>query len=29
MGWAPYATYVINTDLLHHTYLVLLEWMNF
>jgi rod shape-determining protein MreD len=29
MGWAPYATYVIVLTLLHHTYLVLLEWMNF
>ena len=29
MGWAPYATYVIVLTLLHHTYLVFLEWMNF
>lgn len=29
MGWAPYATYVLVLTLLHHTYLVLLEWMNF
>src|ERR1700743_1048398 len=29
MGWAPYATYVFVRPLLHHTYLVLLEWMNF
>ena len=29
MGWAPYATYVIVLTLLHHTYLVLLEWLNF
>lgn len=29
MGWAPYATYVIVLTVLHHAYLVLLEWMNF
>ena len=29
MGWAPYATYVIILTLLHHGYLVLLEWMQF
>ena|SRR5690349_8172409 len=29
MGWAPYATYVIVLTLLHHTWLVLLEWMSF
>ena len=27
MGLAPYATYVIILTLLHHTYLVLLEWL--
>jgi hypothetical protein len=29
MGWAPYATYVFVLTLLHHTYLVFLEWMTF
>ena len=29
MGWAPYATYVVVLTLLHHTYLVFLEWMSF
>ena len=29
MGWAPYVTYVLVLTFLHHTYLVLLEWMNF
>ncbi|HVM87647.1 MAG TPA: hypothetical protein VMT76_05630 [Puia sp.] len=29
MGWAPYATYVLILTLLHHSYLVFLEWMNF
>jgi hypothetical protein len=29
MGWAPYATYVIVLTLLHHSYLVLLQWTNF
>jgi rod shape-determining protein MreD len=29
MGWAPYATYVLVLTLLHHTYLVFLEWMSF
>src|SRR5215472_9980812 len=29
MGWAPYATYVIVLTVLHHAYLVLLEWLNF
>lgn len=28
MGWAPYATYVVVLTLLHHTWLVLLEWMS-
>ncbi len=27
MGFVPYATYVIILTLLHHTYLVLLEWL--
>jgi hypothetical protein len=29
MGWAPYGTYVLVLTLLHHTYLVFLEWMSF
>jgi len=27
MGWAPYFTLVLILTLLHHTYLVFLEWM--
>jgi hypothetical protein len=29
MGWAPYSVYVFILTLLHHTYLVLLEWLQF
>lgn len=29
MGWAPYAVYVLVLTLLHHIYLVLLEWLQF
>ncbi|WP_205508658.1 rod shape-determining protein MreD [Longitalea arenae] len=29
MGWAPYAIYVVVLTLLHHAYLVLLEWLQF
>lgn len=29
MGWAPYTTYVVILTLLHHIYLVFLEWMQF
>lgn len=29
MGWAPYAVYAFLLTLLHHTYLVLLEWLQF
>lgn len=29
MGWAPYATYAFVLTLLHHGYLVFLEWMRF
>lgn len=29
MGWAPYAVYAFVLTLLHHTYLVLLEWLQF
>jgi len=27
MGWAPYATYVFILTVLHHGYMVFLEWM--
>jgi hypothetical protein len=29
MGWAPYAIYVLVLTLMHHVYLVLLEWLQF
>ena len=29
MGWAPYAVYVFILTLLHHGYMVLLEWLDF
>jgi hypothetical protein len=29
MGWAPYTLYVFVLTLLHHTYLTLLEWLDF
>lgn len=29
MGWAPYTVYVFVLTLLHHTYLILLEWLEF
>lgn len=29
MGWTPYAIYVLVLTLLHHGYLVFLEWMDF
>ena len=29
MGWAPYTVYVFVLTLLHHGYLVLLEWLQF
>jgi len=29
MGWAPYFTLVLILTLLHHSYLVFLEWLNF
>jgi hypothetical protein len=29
MGWAPYAVYVLALSLLHHGYLLLLEWLEF
>jgi hypothetical protein len=29
MGWAPYAVYILVLTLVHHIYLVFLEWLNF
>lgn len=29
MGWAPYAIYVLVLTLVHHIYLVFLEWLQF
>ena len=29
MGWAPYAVYVLVLTLVHHIYLVFLEWLQF
>lgn len=29
MGWAPYVTYVVILTMVHHAYLVLLEWLDF
>lgn len=29
MGWAPYSVYVLVLTLLHHGYLVFLEWLQF
>jgi hypothetical protein len=29
MGWAPYSVYVFILTVLHHTYLTLLEWLQF
>jgi rod shape-determining protein MreD len=29
MGWVPYITYVVVLTLVHHSYLVLLEWLDF
>jgi hypothetical protein len=29
MGWAPYSVYVFILTVLHHTYLVLLQWLQF
>jgi hypothetical protein len=29
MGWAPYSVYVLILTVLHHTYLILLEWLQF
>ena len=29
MGWAPYMVYVFVLTLMHHTYLTILEWLDF
>jgi hypothetical protein len=29
MGWAPYLVYILVLTLVHHVYLVFLEWMQF
>ncbi|HEU4472060.1 MAG TPA: rod shape-determining protein MreD [Flavisolibacter sp.] len=29
MGWAPYSLYIFVLTLLHHTYLIMLEWLDF
>lgn len=29
MGWAPYSVYVFVLTILHHTYLTLLQWLQF
>lgn len=29
MGWAPYAVYILVLTLVHHIYLVFLEWLQF
>lgn len=29
MGWAPYAIYILVLTLVHHIYLVFLEWLQF
>lgn len=29
MGWAPYSIYALVMTLLHHTYLTLLQWLEF
>ena len=29
MGWAPYSVYIMVLTFLHHTYLTLLEWLEF
>lgn len=29
MGWAPYAVYVLFLTFFHHSYLVLIEWLEF
>jgi hypothetical protein len=29
MGWAPYSTYAVILTVIHHSYLVFLEWLQF
>ena len=29
MGWAPYMVYVLILTFMHHTYMIILEWMQF
>ena len=29
MGWTPYAVYILILTIMHHTYLVFLEWLQF
>jgi len=29
MGWAPYTLYIVVFTFVHHTYLVLIEWLHF
>jgi len=29
MGWAPYSVYILVLTLMHHTYLTLLQWLQF
>lgn len=29
MGWAPYSLYIVLLTFIHHTYLVLIEWLQF
>jgi len=29
MGWTPYAVYVLILTVLHHGYMVMLQWLNF
>jgi hypothetical protein len=29
MGWAPFIVYAVVLTLLHHSYLVLIEWLQF
>jgi hypothetical protein len=29
MGWAPYSLYVVLLTFIHHTYLILIEWLQF
>ena len=29
MGWAPYSLYIVLLTFIHHTYLVMIEWLQF